>query len=341
MKTAIAILNWNGKQLLEKYLPTVVQYSHEAKIYIVDNQSTDDSTVWLLKNYPEINIIQNEKNFGYAQGYNLALPKIDADIICLLNSDVAVSPNWLSPVLDLFEKNENIAAIQPKILSDRNHQNFDYAGASGGFIDALGYPYCRGRLLFNIEKDKNQYDNAQPIFWASGACLFVRKNVFEALHGFDERFFAHQEEIDLCWRIHQLNKEVWVCPESMVYHWGGATLKENSPQKTYLNFRNNLWMLYKNLPNNTKFFILPIRLILDGFTAILFLFKNGFAHLLAIAKAHFAFYGFILKDMHPNPSKNKKIAYFDTYFIPWQYFLKGKKTFSALKNEHPKRNTNH
>lgn len=290
MNLAIAILNWNGKNWLEKFLPSVILHSENNDIYVIDNASTDDSVAFLKLNFPQVKIIQNPENQGFAGGYNEGLKKIDAEIYCLLNSDVEVTENWLKPVLDLFQKDLKIAAVQPKIL-DYNRKNFfEFAGAAGGFIDNLGYPYCRGRVFENIEEDKGQFDDETEIFWASGCCLFIRSEDFWKQNGFDARFFAHQEEIDLCWRLKNDGKKIFYTGKSTVYHVGGGTLNKQSAQKTFLNMRNNLSMLVKNLPFSVVFWIILSRLILDGAAAFYFAFKNGLPHLWAVLRAHVSFY---------------------------------------------------
>ena len=261
LKVAIAILNWNGKNWLEKFLPSVISHSENTDIYIIDNASTDDSVAFLKLNFPQVKIIQNTENHGFAGGYNEGLKKIKADIYCLLNSDVEVTENWLNPVVDLFQKDLNISAVQPKILDFNRKNFFEFAGAAGGFIDNLGYPYCRGRIFDEIEEDKGQYDDETEIFWASGCCLFIRSEDFWAENGFDERFFAHQEEIDLCWRLKNSGKKIFYTGKSTVYHVGGGTLNKQSAQKTFLNMRNNLTMLVKNLPVSKVFWIIFSRLI--------------------------------------------------------------------------------
>lgn len=329
MKTAIAILNWNGRSLLEKFLPSVVENSHEAEIYVIDNASTDDSVAYLNSNFPSVKIIQNEGNFGYAKGYNVGIKSIDAEIICLLNSDVKVSHNWISPILNLFETDENIAAIQPKILDYKNPTYFEYAGAGGGFIDNLGYPYCRGRVFWTLEEDKGQYNDLIQTFWVSGACMFVRKKDFEEIGGFDEGFFAHMEEIDFCWRLNNLDKKVFYCGQSTVYHLGGGTLKSSNPRKTYLNFRNSLWMLVKNLPEWKAFPFVFARLSLDGLTGIVFLIYEGFPHLWAVLDSHFGFYKKLFHYMKIR--KPGKKDYFQAKLVPFQYFIQKRKYYSDLK----------
>lgn len=287
---AIVILNWNGKKWLEKFLPSVIKNSPKTEIFVIDNASSDDSVTFLKANFPEIKIIQNQNNGGFAAGYNNGLKSIESDIYCLLNSDVEVSKNWIFPILDLFQNHENISVIQPKILDYNHKDKFEFAGAGGGLIDNLGYPYCRGRIFEKIEEDKGQYDDETEIFWASGCAFFIRSADFWKVNGFDERFFAHQEEIDLCWRLKNIGKQIYYCGKSEVYHVGGGTLSKQSPRKTYLNFRNNLSLLAKNLPKNKLIPIIFFRLCLDGIAGIYFGIKNGFPHLWAVVKAHFGFY---------------------------------------------------
>ena len=290
MKTAVVILNWNGIDLLREFLPSVVKYSQQADIYVIDNASSDASITFLQDNYPQVKWVQLDKNYGYAGGYNRGLKHIDADIYALVNSDLEVTENWLNPIIKAFEEDKDTGIIQPKIRDYKDKKMFEYAGAAGGFIDRFGYPYCDGRVLFNIEEDKGQYNKKKEIFWASGACLIIRKKVFDQLGGFDESFFAHQEEIDLCWRArHQGNKIVYI-PNSTVYHLGGASLNNQNPFKTYLNFRNNLLMLLKNLPGYLLFPIIFSRLLLDGLAGVVFLFQGKPKHTWAIIKAHFGFY---------------------------------------------------
>ena len=317
---AIAILNWNGKHWLEKFLPNVILYSQEATIYVIDNDSTDDSVKFLEHNFPTIKIIKNKKNTGFAGGYNEGLKQISEEIYCLLNSDVEVTENWIKPIATLFEKNPEIAAIQPKIRSFEDDQFFEFAGAGGGLIDNLGYPYCRGRVFEKLEEDHGQYDDETEIFWASGCALFIRKEDYWEMNGLDERFFAHQEEIDLCWRLKNAGRKIYYCGKSTVFHVGGGTLNKQSPQKTYLNIRNNLSMLLKNLPKSTLFWVIPFRLILDGVAGIYFGFKDGFPHLWAVLRAHFGFYGMLgstLKLRGKNQIKN----YYQTKWLIFKHFL--------------------
>lgn len=290
-KLAVAILNWNGKNWLEKFLPSVIRYSENAEIYVIDNLSTDDSVEFLKSQFPSVKIILNDKNYGFAGGYNEGLKKINAEYYCLLNSDVEVTENWISPVLELFEEHSEIAAIQPKVLSYHNPRLFEFAGAAGGLIDNLGYPYCRGRVFDDVEEDNGQYDDEKEIFWASGCCLFIRSKDFWDQKGFDERFFAHQEEIDLCWRLINSGKRIFYTGRSTIYHVGGGTLNKQSPQKTYLNIRNNLSMMLKNLPFPKLIWLIFFRLCLDGVAGVYFGIRQGFPHLWAVVRAHFGFYG--------------------------------------------------
>ncbi|WP_445749274.1 glycosyltransferase family 2 protein [Polaribacter sp.] len=331
MKIAIVILNWNGKKLLETFLPSIVNFSSEkAEIVVADNASTDDSISFVKKHFPSVNIIENGVNGGYAKGYNDALQAVEADIYCLINSDVEVTENWLSPVIDVFEKEKNIAIIQPKILDYKEKTSFEYAGAGGGFIDFFGYPYCRGRVFNSLEKDAHQFDDTAEIFWASGACFFIRSEIFHKLNGFDEDYFAHQEEIDLCWRTNNLGFDIKYVGTSTVFHIGGATLQETNPHKTYLNFRNSLLNVVKNVPK--KWFIIVVfsRLILDGIAGIKFLLELRPIHTFAILKAHLSFY----KNLPLFLKKRRKIIKKQTYFIHisivWQYFVLGRKRFQDL-----------
>lgn len=320
-KIAVVILNWNGAKLLKEFLPSVVNYSQEATVYVVDNASNDDSLLVLKEEFSSVKIIQNTSNFGFAKGYNEGLQFIEEEIYCLVNSDIEVTENWLAPILNLFDENPNTAIIQPKILDYKNKAYFEYAGAGGGFIDKLGYPFCRGRIFNTIEKDNGQYDDTRPIFWASGACFFIRKEVYRELNGFDADFFAHQEEIDLCWRSFNRNYDTFYCGLSIVYHLGGATLATSNPKKTFLNFRNSLLMLTKNLPSNQLIIIVIGRMILDGVAGIQFLVKGKFKHTLAILKAHFSFYALLIKTLRKRESKIKT-NYYVINSIVYAYFVK-------------------
>lgn len=329
MKIAIVILNWNGKNLLEQFLPSVVEHSKEATIYVADNASSDFSVNYVKANFPTVQIIRNTENGGFAKGYNDALKDIDDDIFCLLNNDVEVNENWLIPIISLFKSEPNTVIIQPKILDYKRKDYFEYAGAAGGFIDKYGYPYCRGRIFSTIEKDENQYNNVSDIFWASGACFFIRKNTFETLNGFDEAFFAHMEEIDLCWRAKNLNYDIKYIGTSAVYHLGGATLNATNPKKTYLNFRNSLYMLLKNASGNV-FLLVFSRLFLDAIAGIKFLLEFKPRHTIAIIKTHFSFYRNFHRVLKQRKILQQKKKYYQTTSIVWSYFVNNKKTFNRL-----------
>ena len=328
MKIAVVILNWNGKALLEQFLPSVIDYSKDATIYVADNASTDNSVAFVKDQFPNVKIIENKINGGYAKGYNDALRFVDEDIFCLLNSDIEVTPNWLDPILDTFNTETETAIIQPKILDYKDKTKFEYAGAAGGFIDKYGYPYCRGRIFNTIETDTNQYPNSN-IFWASGACFFIRKQVFNQLNGFDESFFAHQEEIDLCWRAFNLNYKAKYVSESTVFHVGGATLNATNPKKTYLNFRNSLFNITKNA-SGYLFSLIFTRLVLDGIAGIQFLFQLKIKHFFAILKAHFSFYFNLKKLLKQRKNLPQQKGYFSVKSIVYSYFIKKKTNFSKL-----------
>ena len=322
---AIAILNWNGEKLLKRFLKEVVDSSPEAIVYLIDNASTDDSVVYVQKNHPTVKIILLDANYGYAGGYNKGLVSIEQDIICLLNNDVLVKSGWLLPVLDHFENHPKTAIVQPHIMDLNQTNKFEYAGAAGGFIDRLGYPYCRGRLFNHLEEDQGQYDEDKKIFWASGACFFVRKKDYESLGGFDQDFFAHMEEIDFCWRVFNQNLNIYSLYKTKVYHLGGGTLKP-SPKKTYLNFRNSLYLLLKNLPKKRRIRIFE-RMIFDGIAVLFFLTKLNFSNAFAIIRAHYSFY----KNFRKIKSKySESIGFTDYYkisYLPLRYFLLKKKKF--------------
>lgn len=330
MKIAVVILNWNGKDLLQTYLPSVVAHSKEATIYLADNASTDDSVAFVQREFPEVKVILNATNGGYAKGYNEALAHLNEELLVLLNSDVAVTENWLVPVVSAFQKEKNLAAAQPKILDDKNKTHFEYAGAGGGFIDTLGYPYCRGRLFNTLEKDEGQYDDTVSIFWATGACLFIRNTDFKAVGGFDETFFAHQEEVDLCWRLFGLQKEIKYIGSATVYHLGGATLETQNPKKTFYNFRNSLLMLVKNVPGMQWVPLLFFRMVLDGIAAIQFLAQAKPSHFFAVIKAHLNFYVMLPACVSKRREIKKRKAYGAQKSIVWQYFVEGRRLYSDL-----------
>jgi len=332
MNVAVVILNWNGKKLLEQFLPSVINCSEkEATIYLADNASTDDSVSLVQNKFPSIKIIQNKTNGGYAKGYNDALKNLTEDLFVLLNNDVAVSPNWLTPIVSEFKKDDNLVAAQPKILDYKNKSYFEYAGAGGGYIDQLAYPYCRGRIFNTLEKDKGQYDDTTTVFWATGACLFVRKTAYNDVDGLDEGFFAHQEEIDLCWRLQSQGGTIKYIGKSTVYHVGGATLSSYSSKKTFYNFRNSLLMLIKNVSSSKVWFLLFIRLILDGLAGFQFLIQGKWRHSLAIIKAHFSFYRLIPTYLKKRNKNCTPFKYYHIKSIVWNYFIRKNRTFKQLK----------
>lgn len=323
-------MNWNGQKLLETFLPSVVKYSSKAQIYVIDNASTDGSLAFLNDNYPDLKIISNTTNAGYAGGYNQGLKNIKEDIFILLNNDVKVSENWLNPIIKLFESQNDIAVVQPKILDYNNPTHFEYAGAAGGFIDANGYPYCRGRIFNTLEKDCGQYNNDSQILWASGACLAVRREVFWSCGAFDEKYFAHQEEIDLCWRIHNRGYKIWYSHQSCIYHLGGGTLSAFHPQKTFLNFRNSLFNIVKNVPSPWFILVIFNRLILDGLACFRFLFLGQFKHIFAVLRAHLSFYKFSYKMFKKRKQTSDFIKYYSIWSIVFQYFFLRKKHYDDL-----------
>ncbi len=336
-KTAIVILNWNGKNYLERFLPSVIRFSdHDgSQVYVVDNGSTDHSVLWLEKNLPEVKIICFEKNLGFALGYKKALSLISADYYILLNSDVEVTDGWLQPLIHTMESDGSIGACMPKIRSYNNNNYFEYAGAAGGFIDTFGYPFCRGRILNSIEEDKGQYDNQSEIFWASGACMMVRATSYGAAGGMDGDFFAHMEEIDLCWRMKRMGYRIICNPRSVVFHVGGGTLPNNTPRKIFLNYRNNLYLLFKNLPPKRLVYILGIRMLLDGMSALAYLltFRTGF--FISVLKAHFSFYREIphlfrkRKELYKMEKKHS-VNHILKGSILVNYFLKKRRAFTDL-----------
>ncbi|MDR2223826.1 MAG: glycosyltransferase family 2 protein [Flavobacteriaceae bacterium] len=326
---AIAILNWNGEKLLNQFLPSILEHSHDAAIYVIDNASTDGSIALLKSQYPTVRLIENQANYGYAGGYNHGLKNIEEPYLVLVNSDIEVTANWLKPIQTMFEEQAQTAIIQPKILDYKKKTHFEYAGAAGGFIDQYGFPFCRGRIFDTVEEDYGQYDDEATIFWASGACFFIRNSVFKQLGGFDSNFFAHQEEIDLCWRAQNEGYQVKYTGQSVVYHVGGATLAYYSPRKTYLNFRNSLMMMNKNLPAKGKFAILFTRLCLDGIAGVRYFLTLKPQHCFAIIHAHFGFYK-RLKKCQSVPSKLKINNYFHVKSIVFLYFRHRKKIYSAI-----------
>jgi len=322
---AVVILNFNGRKYLELFLPIFLQYS-KCPVIIADNASTDDSRSFLKKNFPGVEIIEIPENLGFAGGYNFALKRVEAEYYVIVNSDVEVTERWLEPLIDYLASNDGVAAVQPKIKSFNTKNTFEYAGAAGGFIDNLGYPYCRGRIFDTTEEDRGQYDHPTAVDWTSGACMVIRSSVFHQMEGFDKSFFAHMEEIDLCWRLRSAGWTLSCIPSSVVYHVGGGTLREDSPLKTYLNFRNNLSLLLKNLPVNQLIWKLPLRLVLDGIAGFKLLVDRSPAHFWAVLKAHFSFYarfGLTVK-------KRKAVSSTRKNSVLMSYFVRGKRTYNQL-----------
>ncbi len=331
MKTAIVILNWNGKKFLEQFLPSVIKYSADATVFVADNGSTDDSVSFLQQNFSQVSIVSSPDNKGFAGGYNEALKKVNADYFILLNSDVEVTEGWIKPVIELLDSDKTIAACQPKIRMYADKKMFEYAGAAGGFIDKYGYPFCRGRVFETLEEDKGQYNDNIEVFWATGACMFVRSEVFFEAGGFDEEFFAHMEEIDLCWRMKNLGHRIMYCGGSTVYHVGGGTLKKSNPLKTYLNFRNSLMILIKNTEGFKLFRVLLIRAVLDDVAQLKFMFSGNFKDCIAVQKAQFyvLFHFFKIRKKRKTVKENVSGIY--NRSIVADYFLRGKKKFSDLR----------
>mgnify|MGYP000323616280 CR=1 FL=1 len=337
-KIAIVILNWNGAKLLQQFLPSIVEFSKNdfTEIVIADNGSTDDSLQILRNEFPEVKILDLKQNYGFARGYNEALKLIDADYFVILNSDVEVTAGWLEDPIRLMENDSSIASVQPKILSYHQKTHFEYAGAAGGFIDHFGYPFCRGRIFNEVEEDRGQYNDSVDIFWATGACMFVRAKCFHEVGGFDADFWAHMEEIDLCWRLKNRGYRVVYTHESTVYHVGGGTLSYDNPTKLFLNFRNNLWLLYKNLPAGQLFPIIFMRMVLDGIAAMKLLAELNVNGIVSVLKAHYHFYCSI-----PLLNRKRKQAKRSGYLsapaeklhlsIVFQFYIRKRKRFSEIK----------
>lgn len=337
-KIAIVILNWNGVDMMRRYLTDVVNYSivDNAVVYVADNASTDDSVEMLRSEYPQVKVILLEKNWGFAEGYNKALSQIEAEYYVLLNSDVKVTHHWLQPLVEFMDAHRDVAACQPKLLSIIDTDSFEYAGACGGFIDLYGYPFCRGRVFNTIERDKGQYDIAMPILWATGACMMIRSSDYRNAGGFDGRFFAHNEEIDLCWRLRLLGRKVYCIPDSAVFHLGGGTLPKSNPMKTYLNFRNNLTMLYKNLPDRELRKVMRMRFLLDWLAALqMLVLGRSIGDFKAVIKARMAFKAW-KNDFRHDRETIQSTAKVDAVpericiSILWQYYIKRNKTFRQI-----------
>ena len=337
MKVAIVILNWNGAKMLSTYLPSVINYSRdEAEIFVADNASTDDSMSWLSKHYPMVKQIALNRNWGFAEGYNKALGHIDAEYYILLNSDIEVTHHWLTPLIEFMDAHPQVAACQPKLLSVFDHDQFEYAGACGGFIDRYGYPFCRGRIFQTVENDDGQYDDSCKIAWATGACLMIRSHDYWEAGGLDGRFFAHSEEIDLCWRLRSRGRDIYCVPDSQVYHVGGGTLPKNNPMKTFLNFRNNLTMLYKNLNDKDLKHVMRVRWWLDYLAALqMLLLEHHWGDFCAVFKARKAFKRWRnefefdrQKIQNSRLVQDEKIL--NSYSILWKYYVNGKKKYSEI-----------
>ena len=331
---AVVILNWNGRHFLQQFLPSVLASTYQPlKVYVADNGSNDDSLAFIKSAFPQVETIVLEKNLGFTGGYNAALQDVHEEYIVLLNSDIEVEPGWIEPAIQLFQKNENIACIQPKILQYANKELFEYAGAAGGWIDAFGYPFSRGRIFEVLEKDNHQYDDVAEIFWASGAAMFINRKVFIASGGFDPYFFAHQEEIDLCWRLQLAGYKIYYCPGSVVYHVGGGTLSKENPQKTFLNFRNNLIMLFKNLTGWKRMYVIFLRFLLDAISAWKNLLGGKPSYFKAVAKAHFSFFYWLLFNQNSSIFPTKRVGHPAGIYpgnIVWEHFVLGKKHFSEI-----------
>jgi len=334
MDVAVVILNWNGREYLETYLPSIIQHSTSVRLILADNASTDDSLEFVERTYPQIEVIRNKTNAGFAEGYNLALEQIQADIFVLLNSDIEVTAGWIEPILNRFKSDESIVACQPKILALLEKNRFERAGAAGGFIDKDGFPFCRGRIFDHAELDEGQYNESSEIFWATGACLFIRAEAFKTASGFDSDFFAHMEEIDLCWRLKRHGYRIWYEARSTVYHLGGGTLNYMSTHKTFLNFRNNLYMLHKNYPG-MLFPKIYKRLLMDGLAAGKFLTSLQFGHFWAVVRAHSSYYGKLgslnrKRRQLKAESKVNAISMVYPRSVVVRYFFGGIKKFSDL-----------
>lgn len=336
-RIAVVILNWNGSAMMQKFLPSVIKNSEGAEVVVADNGSTDDSVEMLQQHFPSVRLVLLNKNYGFAEGYDKALEQIDAEYYLLLNSDVEVTPGWLVPLLDYMDKHPDVAACQPKLLAERERDSFEYAGGAGGFIDKYGYPFCRGRIFTDVEKDHGQYDHVASLFWATGAALMVRSADWHEVGGLDARFFAHMEEIDFCWRLRSRGRGVVCVPQSVVYHVGGATLSAGHPRKTFLNFRNNLLMLYKNLPEEELGPVMRVRTVLDYVAAAKMLLTDGWKHAKAVYDARREFHR-LKPEFLPSRVENLKKAKHGQGLIPerlhqsllWLYYVKGKKKFSDL-----------
>lgn len=336
-KVSVVILNWNGAEMLRTFLPSVVKYTNPelAEVCVADNGSTDNSVDIVRDEFPSVRLISFKENYGFAEGYNKVMDNVDTDYIVLLNSDVEVTEGWVEPILSYMESHKDVAACQPKILSYHDKKKFEYAGASGGYIDKYGYPFCRGRVFDSLETDNGQYDTPADIFWASGAAMFVRRDVYVAVGGLDPKFFAHMEEIDLCWRLLSRGYRLVCIPESKVYHVGGATLKKENPKKTYLNFRNNLLMMYKNLPSDELRKVMIVRCFLDYLAVVFYILKFDFSNAFAVVKARKDYSSMrkdfkSLRDENLRKTKRSKLKFRYDFSLILQSKIFGKTTYSRL-----------
>ncbi len=336
-KVSVVIINYNGRKYLEKFLPSVLASTYaDIELIVADNASADDSLAFVRESFPTVRIIELTRNHGYAGGYNEALKEVKSDYYVLLNSDVEVTPGWIEPVIELMEKDKKIGACQPKILSYHKRDYFEYAGAAGGWMDCLGYPFARGRIFDICEEDKGQYNDTREVFWASGAALFVRAELYFEAKGLDTYFFAHMEEIDFCWRLQLLGYHIYACPASVVYHVGGGTLPKGNERKVFLNFRNNMIMLAKNLPKRQSFWKIPLRVMLDIISAWKSLFTGQVVYFLAVLEAHMAFLKWVLfmqgKSVFPVRRKARLSGWY-LHCVAWKHFVEGKETFDEIVDD--------
>jgi GT2 family glycosyltransferase len=333
-RTAVVILNYNGEKLLQQFLPSVIQNSGEAEIIIADNNSSDRSIKFVQQAFPQIRVIQLDQNYGFCEGYNKALSQVEADYYVLLNSDIEVTPQWLAPMIRLLDSDPNVAAVQPKVLSYQNKNKFEHAGAGGGFIDSLGYPFCRGRIFDYVEEDRGQYNDQREVFWATGACLMIRSAAFRKFGGFDKDFFAHMEEIDLCWKLQRTSQKIFYCGASTIYHVGAGTLSYRNPKKVFLNFRNGLSLLFKHLNTGELLYKLPIRIGFDLVAALQFLLKGEGRSFTAVLRAQLGFFLDLSREFKKRkelrrayPTYQDSMIYSGSVVI--DYFLKGQRTYKV------------
>lgn len=333
-KVSVVIINFNGRKYLEQFIPSVLASTYPGmELIVADNASTDDSLDFLRTHYPSIRIIELKRNHGYAGGYNMALKEVKSEYYVLLNSDVEVTPGWIEPIIEMMDKDHTIGACQPKILSYQQKDQFEYSGGAGGWLDSLGYPFARGRIFDICEVDRGQYNEAEAIFWASGAALFVRAELFHKVKGFDTYFFAHMEEIDLCWRLQLLGYQIYACPSSEVYHIGGGTLPKGNERKVFLNFRNNMIMLAKNLPKRQSFWKIPLRILMDFTSAIKSLFAGQAVYFVAVWEAHAAFFKWLIFKRSSSVfpiSRKGRISGWYPHCVAWKHFVEGKETFDEI-----------